>query len=29
MRRGELIEDHPQSEVQACVDLRFLDATEY
>ena len=29
MRRGELIEDHPQSEVQACVDLRFLDATEH
>jgi NitT/TauT family transport system substrate-binding protein len=29
MRRGELIEDHPRSEVQACVDLRFLDATEY
>ena len=29
MRRGELIEDHPQSDVQACVDLRFLDATEH
>jgi ABC-type nitrate/sulfonate/bicarbonate transport system substrate-binding protein len=29
MRRSGLIEDHPQSEVQACVDLRFLDATEH
>jgi ABC-type nitrate/sulfonate/bicarbonate transport system substrate-binding protein len=29
MRRSELIKDHPQSEVQACVDLRFLDATEH
>jgi hypothetical protein len=29
MRRSGLIKDHPQSEVQACVDLRFLDATEH
>jgi ABC-type nitrate/sulfonate/bicarbonate transport system substrate-binding protein len=28
MRRSGLIKDHPQSELQACVDLRFLDATE-
>ena len=28
MRHTELIKDHPQSELQACVDLRFLDATE-
>jgi hypothetical protein len=28
MRRSGLIKDHPQSEVQACVDLRFLDATD-
>ena len=28
MRRSGLIKDGPQSEVQACVDLRFLDATE-
>ena len=27
MRRSEPIKDHPQSEAQACVDLRFLAAT--
>jgi NitT/TauT family transport system substrate-binding protein len=29
MRRSGLIKDHPQSEVQACVDLKFLDAIEH
>ena len=29
MGRPDLIKDHPQSEVQACGDLRFLDATEH
>jgi len=26
MRRGELIEDRPESEMQTCIDLRFLRA---
>ena len=29
MRRSGPIKDHPQSEAQACVDLRFLHATEH
>ena len=29
MGRSELIEGHPRAEMQACVDLRFLDATEH
>jgi ABC-type nitrate/sulfonate/bicarbonate transport system substrate-binding protein len=29
MRRGGPTKDHPQSEAQASVDLRFLDATEH
>src|SRR6516162_7835472 len=29
MRHSGLIKDHPQSEVQACVELKFLDATEH
>jgi NMT1/THI5 like len=28
MRRGELIKDQPQSEMQACIDMRFLSASE-
>ena len=28
MRRSELFKNHPQPEMQACVDLRFLSATE-
>ena len=29
MLRSGVIKDHPHSEVQACVDLRFLDAPEH
>jgi ABC-type nitrate/sulfonate/bicarbonate transport system substrate-binding protein len=28
MRRSELIKDAPQSEMQACIDMRFLNAGE-
>jgi ABC-type nitrate/sulfonate/bicarbonate transport system substrate-binding protein len=28
MRRGELINSQPQSEIQACIDIRFLNATK-
>ena len=28
MKRSDLLKDHPQSEMQACVDLRFLSAGE-
>jgi hypothetical protein len=28
MRRGELINSQPQSEMQACIDMRFLNATK-
>jgi hypothetical protein len=26
MRRGDLIEDQPESEMQTCIDMRFLSA---
>ena len=29
MRGSGLIKNHPQSEVQACVDLRFLDPPQH
>jgi ABC-type nitrate/sulfonate/bicarbonate transport system substrate-binding protein len=29
MRRSELIKDQPQSEMQACIDMRFLSASEH
>ena len=28
MRRSELIENQAQSEMQACIDMRFLSASE-